>query len=159
VRVVAIVGRSGSGKTTLLLNLIPELVRRGLKVGVAKRTHHVVDDLSKPGSDSERLAQTGALVTVLCGEGWASCVDGALGAVPGDWSQLIEAVSALGLDLFLIEGGKGSPFLKLEVARGQAPLLAPGHGVRAIVGDFPVAGLPLLQPDQVADFILRLSRP
>ncbi len=44
------------------------------------------------------------------------------------------------VDLVLIEGGKSSPFPKIEVVRGQVPLLPPNQLV-ASLGD-PVASLP-----------------
>ncbi|MGE5257212.1 MAG: molybdopterin-guanine dinucleotide biosynthesis protein B, partial [Hyphomicrobiales bacterium] len=38
--IVSIVGRSESGKTTLIEKLIPELRRRGYRIGTIKHTHH-----------------------------------------------------------------------------------------------------------------------
>ena len=163
-RIVAIVGRSGSGKTTLLRGLIPVLVARGLRVGAVKHSHHPIADFDKPGSDSQLLSRSGALITVLSGPGWGRVVAGptagkSLGT--GTWDELIEALRAEKLDVALFEGGKGSPFAKLEVVRGQAPLLAPGGNVRAIVGDAAVDGLPLFAPDDlraIADLVLGVGQ-
>jgi molybdopterin-guanine dinucleotide biosynthesis protein MobB len=51
VLVLAVVGRSGSGKTTWLERLIPELKRRGWRVGAVKHTHHTFD-FDPRGKDS-----------------------------------------------------------------------------------------------------------
>ena len=58
------VGPSGSGKTTLLERVVGELKRRGLRVAVAKDTHHDVE-LDQPGKDTWRLARAGAEQVVL----------------------------------------------------------------------------------------------
>ena len=62
------VGHSGSGKTTLLERLIAELRGRGLRVAVAKDTHHPVE-LDRPGKDTWRLARAGAEQVVLTSPG------------------------------------------------------------------------------------------
>ncbi len=37
--IISIVGKSKSGKTTFLEKLIPELKKRGYKLGIVKHTH------------------------------------------------------------------------------------------------------------------------
>ena len=49
-RVLGLVGWSGCGKTLLLTRLIPELVKRGLKVATLKHAHHSFDT-DVPGKD------------------------------------------------------------------------------------------------------------
>ena len=54
-KVVSVVGYHNSGKTTLIEKLIPELQRRGLKVGYIKhdpKGHGITD---KEGSDTQRV--------------------------------------------------------------------------------------------------------
>jgi molybdopterin-guanine dinucleotide biosynthesis protein MobB len=68
IRVFRFVGHSGTGKTTLLERIIPELARRGLRVAVAKDTHHTVE-LDQPGKDSFRLRAAGADQVVLSTDG------------------------------------------------------------------------------------------
>ncbi|MFZ1983385.1 MAG: molybdopterin-guanine dinucleotide biosynthesis protein MobB [Desulfatitalea sp.] len=41
--IVSIVSKKNSGKTTLLDKLIPELCRRGYRVGTVKHDHHGFD--------------------------------------------------------------------------------------------------------------------
>ena len=62
--VVSFVGKPDSGKTTLLEKLIPELNRRGYRVGTIK--HHVHQfEMDKPGKDTFRHKQAGARVVAL----------------------------------------------------------------------------------------------
>jgi molybdopterin-guanine dinucleotide biosynthesis protein MobB len=56
--VLGVVGRPNSGKTTLIERLIPELTRRGLRVGAVKRVARF--DIDVPGKDSWRHAEAGA---------------------------------------------------------------------------------------------------
>ncbi len=42
-QIFGLAGWSGSGKTTLIVNLIPELVGRGLSVSTMKHAHHEFD--------------------------------------------------------------------------------------------------------------------
>ncbi len=56
--VLGVVGRPNSGKTTLMEKLIPELTRRGLRVGAVKRVARF--DIDVPGKDSWRHGQAGA---------------------------------------------------------------------------------------------------
>ena len=62
--IVCIVGSSGAGKTTLLEKLIPELTCRGIKVGTVKHDVHGFE-IDKPGKDSYRHKQAGAVVTII----------------------------------------------------------------------------------------------
>ena len=57
--ILGIVGKSDTGKTTLILNLIPELVKRGYKVGTAKNCPHGFN-IDKKGKDSWRFSQSGS---------------------------------------------------------------------------------------------------
>ena len=63
-RVVGITGWSGSGKTTLVVQLVPELVRRGLTVSTIKHAHHDFD-VDQPGKDSYEHRAAGAKEVVV----------------------------------------------------------------------------------------------
>ena len=112
--VVCIVGKHNSGKTTLLEKLIPCLQQRGRRVAVIKHAAHGFS-LDREGSDSWRLAQTGADAVVLSGPGNAvtSC------RLPDDASlpQVLGLLPVMGFDLVLVEGYKGSDYPKIEVHR------------------------------------------
>jgi molybdopterin-guanine dinucleotide biosynthesis protein MobB len=58
--VISIIGRSGSGKTTLLEKIIPELKRRGYRVGTIKHHAHPGIEIDRPGKDTWRHAHAGS---------------------------------------------------------------------------------------------------
>ena len=62
--IFCIVGQSGSGKTTYIEKLIPELRRKGLKVGTIKH-HHGNFELDRPGKDSWRHRHAGSVSTII----------------------------------------------------------------------------------------------
>jgi molybdopterin-guanine dinucleotide biosynthesis protein MobB len=62
--IVSIVGRTNSGKTTLIEKLIPELKKRGYKVGVIKHTKHQFE-IDHPGKDTWRMTKAGADTVVI----------------------------------------------------------------------------------------------
>jgi molybdopterin-guanine dinucleotide biosynthesis protein MobB len=64
--VLQVVGTKKAGKTAAATALVAEFTRRGYLVGAVKHSHHAVppDDA---GTDSQRLAAAGALLTALCG--------------------------------------------------------------------------------------------
>ena len=62
--VISIVGKSESGKTTLIERLIPELKRRGYRIGIVKHAHRGFD-MDRKGKDSYRHRQAGALEQLL----------------------------------------------------------------------------------------------
>ena len=52
--ILSIVGRSQSGKTTFIEKLIPELKKRGYRIGTIKHAHHGFDiDKSGNGADDK----------------------------------------------------------------------------------------------------------
>lgn len=64
--VVAVTGRSGSGKTQAAAGLIAQLARQGVRVLAVKHAAHGFD-LDRRGSDSQRLAEAGAVAVALIG--------------------------------------------------------------------------------------------
>lgn len=152
--IVAVVGRSGSGKTTLLERLIPELQRRGRRVGAIKHTHHTFD-LDPQGKDSWRLYQTGAQVVAFS--------SGAQLAVlrRTDTELPLEDVIAryLGdVDIVLVEGYKDLPLPKIEVVRDGHELQCAQDQLLAIVGDDrPGWQVPCFRPDDTDGLIAFLE--
>lgn len=115
---------SGSGKTTLIENLLPVLVRRGLRVSVIKHAHHAFD-VDRPGKDSYRHRQAGATeVLVSSGVRWALMHELRQEAEP-ELPRLLERLSPC--DLVLVEGFKRQTIPKMEIHRIAAatPLLFP----------------------------------
>ena len=154
-----IVGWKGSGKTTLVVNLLPELLRRGLKVSTLKHAHHSFD-IDQPGRDSHEHRKAGAAeVMISSGRRWAlmhenhDCGEAGL-------EELVAKMQDV--DLLLVEGFKRESFDKLEVHRLSVgkPLLAPEDpNIVAIAVDETVADIDRPQLDindipGIADFIV-----
>lgn len=158
-KIFGLAGHSGSGKTTLMVKLLPELVRRGLRVSTIKHAHHDFD-VDTPGKDSYEHRAAGATeVMVSSANRWALMHEHR-GGPEADLDGLIARMSPV--DLILVEGFKREDHAKIEVVRDAAakPVLAPNDPyVVAIASDRPLAGiaLPLLDLSDVsavADFIV-----
>ncbi len=65
--VVSIVGRKNSGKTTLIKGVVPELKKRGYRVGVIKHHGHELslEDVDRVGKDTYEYQLCGAEAVVL----------------------------------------------------------------------------------------------
>lgn len=99
-----ICGYSGSGKTTVIENIIAELTRRKLRVGVVKHDVHGLN-IDHEGKDTDRFFKAGADVVI---RGPEQCFF--RGHRRGDIS-LHELFRMIGpyYDLILVEGHKGTP--------------------------------------------------
>ncbi len=112
--ILSIIGKSGSGKTTLLKKLIPELVKRGYKVGTIKHTHHHDFEIDKPGKDSWEHQNAGATSVAISSTNkfaFIKKLDEEL-TVKDIVSNCFSDV-----DLVLAEGFKKEDFPKIEVLR------------------------------------------
>lgn len=116
--VIAVCGVKNSGKTTLLTRLLPLLRAEGLNVAAIKHDgHDFCPDV--PGTDSARLAQAGAdVVAVFSAHRYL------INVARPDFSLELLAPHLTGVDLVLYEGGKFSPWPKIEIVR-QAVSSAP----------------------------------
>ena len=61
---LGITGYSGSGKTTLLEKLLPQLIKKGLRVSVIKHSHHNAH-VDKEGKDSWRMKEAGSAQVIM----------------------------------------------------------------------------------------------
>jgi molybdopterin-guanine dinucleotide biosynthesis protein B len=158
-RIFGLAGWSGSGKTTLVVKLLPELVRRGVKVSTIKHAHHSFD-VDQPGKDSYEHRQAGATeVMVSSDRRWALMHE-----LRGAPEPTVEALVArmTPVDLLLIEGFKGHVHDKLEIYRasvGKPLLCRDDPHIVAIASDAPIAGLTIPRFDiddvaGIADFIV-----
>lgn len=109
--VISFVGQSGSGKTTLLVRLIPELKRRGYRVGTVKHTHHEPESCDK-GKDSARHREAGADTVILATSHQISLVR----EMPGDDPEALLPYFH-DMDLVITEGFKRKNRPKIEVFR------------------------------------------
>ena len=169
-RVFGIAGWSGSGKTTLIERVVPRLIRGGLTVSVIKHAHHGFD-LDRPGKDSYRQREAGALeVLVTSGSRWALMHE--LRGEPEP--TLAESIARLTpCDLVLVEGYKTVPIPKLEVwraATGKPQLFPEDPSIVAVatdsIGQLPagmapgrqVEALPLDDIEAITTLILQKAR-
>jgi molybdopterin-guanine dinucleotide biosynthesis protein B len=109
--IVSIVGRSESGKTTLIEKLIPELRRRGYRIGTIKHTHHAFE-IDQTGKDSARHRSAGAETVILASPGQIAMVKTTGSAALNDLIRYFEDI-----DLLITEGYKRENTPKIEVLR------------------------------------------
>ena len=156
--VVIFVGHSGSGKTTLIEKLLPELVRRGLRLATIKHAHHRVA-LDQPGKDSWRYKQAGAALSMLVTADALQLVADAVDRrEPAQLAQRFLGEA----DLVLAEGFSHAPGAKIEILRracAKRPRCAVGDGLIALVTDVDEVypQLPHFALDgiaAIADFVL-----
>jgi molybdopterin-guanine dinucleotide biosynthesis adapter protein len=158
-RIIGLAGWSGSGKTTLVTNVIPVLVKRGLKVATVKHAHHEFDT-DQPGKDSWMHRQAGASeVAIVSSRRWAIVHE--LGDEPEP--PLGEVLAKLSpVDLVIVEGFRRHPHPKLEVYRAVVgkPLLHPDDDcIVAIATDAPLpqAQVPVLMLSDVESIATMLQ--
>ncbi len=151
--IVSIVGYSGSGKTTLVEKLIPELIRRGLRVATIKHNRHGFE-VDHEGKDSWRHRRAGAALTVLASPGNVAVMADTEGD-PG-LGELGERFIR-DVDVILAEGFKKNPYPKIEVFRkslGKEFLSGDDEALMAVAGDDP-GGLtaPRFDLDDIAGIV------
>lgn len=176
VPILCIAGKKGCGKTRLLERLLPELVRRGLRVGTLKNDYHGFE-MDTPGKDTWRHRRSGAAGSLIVGPDGLGLVRNFPADAPGgarpDPAALAEHYFG-DMDLVLAEGFSRANAPKIEVFRPQAhaaPLLTPEQGLTALVTDVREDELPeaqcaalrdvprfnLADVDGLADFVLQLA--
>lgn len=151
-----IAGWSGSGKTTLVEKLIPELKKKGLYVGTVKH-HHGSLELDKPGKDSWRHRQAGAVRTIISSPdrvGMVMNVDH-----DPDIDELLPFMA--GVDIVIVEGYKDKKRPKIEIFRSavhEEPCFLDDPNLIALASDvemdLQVPVFSLEEPDRLADFIV-----
>jgi molybdopterin-guanine dinucleotide biosynthesis protein B len=154
--VISIVGKSGTGKTTLLERLIPELKRRGFKVGTVKHDVHGFQ-MDKPGKDSWRHKEAGATITVISSPYQIGMV------MDVDHDHNLDELSRFftGVDLILAEGYKRGDKPKVEIFRTEVhsePLCRNDPHLIAMVSDAPVdLGVPRFALNDVEGLVTFLT--
>ena len=156
--VVAVSGVKDSGKTSLIVRLLPELVKRGLRVATVKHDGHRFEP-DRPGTDSFRHLEAGALgAAVFDGEKYQLVRRAAV-----DESFLLAQFPEA--DLILLEGFKDSPWPKIEIVREAVsghPVCHPSARL-ALVTDCAIEtpGCPVFALDDIvglADFLQHFSQ-
>ncbi len=163
--IVSIVGHSGSGKTTLIEKLIPELKRRGYRIGTIKHHAHPGFEIDVPGKDTWRHASAGSEHVIIAAPGKMASI-----SFPEEDPSL-DSLAALmpQVDLILTEGYHWEDKPKIEVlraARSKALRCTPDR-LMAVVTDMalelPVPCFDMHDVAGVADllerrFILKTGR-
>ena len=157
--IFGLVGWNNAGKTTLMVNLLPELIGRGVRVSTMKHGHHDLD-IDQPGKDSHRHREAGATeVLVTSARRWALMHE-LRGAPEATIEDLIGHMTPV--DLLLIEGFKTHPHDKLEIHRpkeGKPLICRDDPTVVAVASDVPlpevrVPVVDLNDVPSIADFIV-----
>ena len=133
--VVSIVGKSESGKTTLIERLIPELKRRGYRIGIVKHAHRGFD-MDRKGKDSYRHRQAGADSVMIASPGQIAMVKDVPGERLDDLIPFFED-----MDLLITEGFKRDNAPKIEIFRSerhQFPACTKDDTLIAMVSDTPL---------------------
>ncbi len=156
--VVSIVSKKNSGKTTLLEKLIPELKKRGYRVGTVKHDTHGFD-IDIPGKDTWRHKQAGAETVVISSPWKISVIQDVAEEIGLD--EIVERYFG-DMDIVLTEGYKRIGKPQIEIFRSTAhstPLHAKEdpRTLVAVVSDIEVdLGVPRIDINDVqglAEFI------
>ncbi len=131
---ICIVGSHNSGKTSFLERLIPELKRRGYRVGTIKHDIHSFE-MDREGKDTWRHKQAGSTTVAISSPSQFAFIthfdeEMSLGEIVLRFFRDV--------DIVLAEGFKQSPYPKIEVFRkdlGDKPLLSAKDNLIAIVSD------------------------
>ena len=130
--IISIVGKSESGKTTLIEKLIPELKKRGYRIGTIKHALHGFQ-IDREGKDSFRHKAAGAdTVIVASPESIAMVQNGS--------SETLDSVLKYfsDMDIVITEGYKRENKPKIEVFRKEKhrePLCRDDNNLVALVTD------------------------
>ncbi|MDP6787099.1 MAG: molybdopterin-guanine dinucleotide biosynthesis protein B [Rhodospirillales bacterium] len=158
-KVFGLIGWSNAGKTTLMINLLPELIGRGIKVSTMKHGHHDFD-IDRAGKDSFRHREAGATEVLLTSASRWALMHELRGAPERSIENLISHMTPV--DLLLIEGFKTHRHVKLEIhrpAEGKPLICRDDPDVVAVASDqlLPDIDLPVLDLNDIpaiADFIV-----
>jgi molybdopterin-guanine dinucleotide biosynthesis protein B len=160
--IITFVGKSGSGKTTLIEKLLPEIKRRGYRVGTIKHHLHKFE-VDQKGKDSWRHAQAGADTVVIASPQKLALVK----RIDFDISpDEIRDRFFYDVDIILAEGYKTHTQLKIEVFRSvvhEKPVCTGEDTLLALVSDqklcvdVPCFGLEEITPlvDFLEEIVLR----
>ena len=157
-KVVLVVGYKKVGKTTLIEKLIPELTRRGYRVGTVKRHHSDAPiEMDTPGKDSWRHRKAGAEKVVL-----VTPKNIAIFCEANEFASLDQILeNFMDMDIVLVEGFHREAKPKIEIRDADRPqgLCARDKNLLAIVEQAPSEEtVPSFKPSSIrplADLIAR----
>jgi molybdopterin-guanine dinucleotide biosynthesis protein B len=146
---ISIIGKSESGKTTLLERLIPEMKKRGYRVGSIKHTSHGFD-MDKEGKDSYRHQKAGSETVAVASPNQVVVIK----KVDSDSLENLEAFFT-DMDLLFVEGYKREKRPKIEVFNAdyhKEPIDPEDENLFAFVtNDSVVVKVPRFHMDQIEE--------
>ncbi len=151
--IIGFIGRHNSGKTTVIRQVIPELQKRGYRVGLFKSTHHHID-FHPPGKDTTLYKEQGIKTIAIKGPDELALFQ-AVGTEPLEHTIFRLFPEE---DIVILEGFKNAAGIpKIEVAANCTPeLYHEINGIRAVITDKAVDHHMVLDPSDpgaVADFL------
>jgi molybdopterin-guanine dinucleotide biosynthesis protein B len=160
VPIISIVGYSDAGKTTLVEKLVPELRKKGHRVGTVKHSDHE-PEFDKEGKDSWRHFNAGADAVVVASSEKVAIIRKNESRLKDSHAQLSFLSNYLtDMDVIIAEGYKHSKYPKIEVYRSvtnETPLCKNNITIAAIVTDADIqVDLPrfgLNEIEKISDFI------
>ncbi len=129
---IAVTGFQDSGKTAAVEAIVGELRRRGYRVGTFKHCHDGYD-IDRPGKDSWRHRQAGAVRTALTSPGGLALLGEPL---PAEDLHSLAARLFPDVDLVLAEGYHWLPLPRIEI-RNREGVARTGHSGGEILGRLP----------------------
>ena len=147
--IIGIAGRSGVGKTTYIERLLPELKRRGYRVGTIKHHAHPGFEIDQPGKDTWRHTQAGSDHVVIAAPDRVASIR----RVDADPPLSALAATMTDVDVILTEGYSRAPIPKLELVRAALsvePICDPAYVLGYITDCAPVTGIPCLPFEDVS---------
>ncbi len=145
--IVSIVGKTNSGKTTLIEKIIPELKKRGYKVGIIKHDVHQFE-IDYEGKDTYRMTQAGADTVVIASTEKIAMIKNVMSPSPrpspsrgedkGEGEMSIDEITQQLLqdvDIVITEGYKRQGKPKIEATRSGELLCTKDNNLIAIVNN------------------------
>ncbi|MFN3966741.1 MAG: molybdopterin-guanine dinucleotide biosynthesis protein B [Endomicrobiia bacterium] len=126
--IISIVGKTNSGKTTLIEKIIPELKKRGYKVGTIKHDVHGFE-IDHEGKDTWRMTQAGADSVVIASDKKLALIKN---IVRLSFDELVEWLFP-DVDIVITEGYKKQNKPKIEVTNNEQLLCTQNDNLIAVV--------------------------
>ena len=130
--VISIVGKSKSGKTTLIEKLIPELKRRGYRIGTIKHAFHQFE-VDRKDKDSYKHRKAGADTVLIASKDKIAVFKNRFRENLSDLEKYF-----MDMDIIITEGFKKENRPKIEIvrsARNDQAICANDHQLIALVTD------------------------
>jgi len=158
--IIGIAGKPDAGKTTLILKLIPELIKRGYRVGTVKNCPHGFD-VDKKGKDSWKFSEKGSRGVLLTSQDKVAFIGSRQEKSDGNILDIINSFF-MSFDVVLVEGFKEEENLrKIEILRKDVDIKQnlSLKKVIALVSDVPVeTDKPVFKPDEIHKIVNFLEK-